>query len=141
MAFLRFLTLGFGAGAFGGLILWLAALGLSRIGVPAMLGLAAPLPDMYAALAGAIVWGGAWGLLFAAPVMNRAAWLKGIVIGLLATAALMFYFAPGLRAGPPLGIAYVAVLNGLIWGIAGSVWWALVSGPRKNGRRFGTFMR
>jgi len=141
MAILRLLTLGFGAGAFGGLILWAAALGLARIGLPALLDLTAPLPDIHTVVHRAIVWGGLWGLLFAVPVMNRAAWLKGIVIGLLATAALVFYFGPGLRAGPPLGIAYAAVLNGLVWGIAAGFWWALVSAAGKNGRRFGTFMR
>ncbi len=141
MALFRLLTLGFGAGAFGAVVLSLVYFALGRIGVPEMLGLPVAAPKLPEALYRAIVWGGIWGLLFVTPVLNRLWWFKGIVIGLLATAALAFYFAPGLRAGPPLGIVYAAALNGLVWGIAAGFWWAFVSGARKNGRRFGTFIR
>lgn len=137
----RLLTLGFGAGAFGAVVLGLVAFALGRLGVPEMLGLTMPAPKLPEAFYRAIVWGGIWGLLFVVPVLNRAWWLKGIIIGLLATAALVFYFAPGLRGGPVLGLVYAAALNGLVWGLSAGLWWAIVSGGRKNGRKFGTFMR
>lgn len=141
MALFRLLTLGFGAGAFGAVVLSVVYFALGRAGVPEMLGLPVSTPKLPEALYRAIVWGGIWGLLFAIPVLNRASWFKGVIIGLLATAALVLYFAPPLRAGPPLGIVYAAALNAIVWGLAAAFWWAVVSGARKNGRRFGTFMR
>ena len=58
----------------------------------------------------------------------------------LATLALVLYFAPPLQQAPAAQILYIAVLNA-IWGLAAGAWWAFVSGARKNGRRYGTFMR
>jgi hypothetical protein len=141
MAIFRLLTLGFGAGAFGAVILALASAALNALNVQALLGLPPPpRPDSYLPLFyRTVVWGGIWGVLFAVPLLNRLWWLKGIIIGVLATFAILFYFNPAITT-PPMRLAYVVVLNS-IWGIGAGAWWALVSGPRKNGRRFGTFMR
>jgi hypothetical protein len=138
-AIFRQLTLAFGAGAFGSIILALVAFVLARLGVPQGIGASSPpadLPFFYRLL----VWGGIWGFLFVLPVLMRAWWLKGIVIGLLATAALIFFFSPALQGAPAAQIGYIIVLNS-IWGIAAGAWWAVVGAPRKNGRKFGTFMR
>lgn len=140
MAFFRLLTLGFGAGAFGACILSLLALVLSRLGVPEQLGIALPPRPMPAALYETIVWGGIWGFLFVVPVLNRLGWFKGIIIGLLASAALATYFKPEIGRGPVILLGYVVVLNA-IWGIAAGVWWMLTAGNRKNGRKFGSYMR
>jgi hypothetical protein len=142
MAIFRQLTLGFGAGAFGAAVLALVSALLNALKVQELIGLPpAPMPDSYLPLLyRAVVWGGIWGLLFVVPVMNRAWWLKGIIIGALATLAILFYFNPGVIT-PPVRFVYVLVLNALIWGVAAGAWWAFVSGPRKNGRKFGTFMR
>lgn len=141
MAIFRQLTLGFGAGAFGALILALVSVVLNTLKVQTLIGLPPPpAPESYLPLLyRLVVWGGIWGLLFAVPVLNRAWWLKGIIIGVLATLAILFYFNPGVTT-PPVRFAYVLVLNS-IWGIAAGAWWILISGPRKNGRKFGTFMR
>jgi hypothetical protein len=139
MAIFRQLTLGFGAGAFGACILALVAFVLAQLKIPELVGASSPPADK-AFLYRLIVWGGIWGLLLVVPVMNRAWWLKGIIIGLLATAALALYFAPPLQQGSATQIVYIVVLNS-IWGLAAGAWWAFVSGTRKNGRRFGTFMR
>ncbi|MFO0989101.1 MAG: hypothetical protein U1F37_17365 [Alphaproteobacteria bacterium] len=140
MAVFRLLTLGFGAGAFGAVILALVSAGLNALNVQALIGLPPPAPESYLPLFyRAVVWGGIWGVLFAVPVLNRLWWLKGIIIGVLATLAILFYFNPAVTT-PPMRFAYALVLNA-IWGIAAGAWWALVSGPRKNGRRYGTFMR
>jgi len=139
MAIFRLLTLAFGAGALGSVVLALVAFLLAQSGVPQSLGASSPpadLPFLYRL----IVWGGIWGFLFVLPVLGRAWWLKGIIIGLLATAALIFFFSPALQRAPAVQIGYIIVLNS-IWGVAAGAWWALVSGSRKNGRRFGTFMR
>lgn len=140
MAIFRQLTLGFGAGAFGALVLALVAYLLTRLNVPAALGVVLPPQEFPAALYRLLVWGGIWGTLLTIPVFNRLWWLKGILIGLLATAALALYFAPLFGQGPIIRLIYVAILNA-IWGIAAGAWWTLVSGTRKNGRKFGTFMR
>jgi hypothetical protein len=139
MAFFRLMTLGFGAGAFGACILAVVAFVLARLGIPKQLGVASPPTDL-AFLYRLIVWGGIWGFLLVVPLMNRAWWLKGIIIGLLATTALIFFFAPPLQQAPAMQIIYIAVLNS-IWGVAAGAWWSIVSANRKNGRKFGSFMR
>jgi len=139
MAIFRQLTLAFGAGAFGACILAIVAFVLARLGVPERIGASSPPSDL-AFLYRILVWGGIWGFLFVVPVMNRAWWLKGIIIGLLATLTLVLYFAPPLQQAPTAALIYIAVLNAF-WGLAAGAWWAFVSGPRKNGRKFGTFMR
>ena len=65
---------------------------------------------------------------------------KGIIIGTLATLAILLYFNPGVTT-PPMRLVYAFFLNAIVYGIAAGAWWALVSGTRKNGRRYGTFMR
>ncbi len=141
MGIFRLLTLGFGAGAFGALISALAGALLNALRIQELIGLPPPpAPESYLPLLyRLVVWGGIWGLLFVVPVMNRAWWLKGLVIGALATLAILLYFNPAVTT-PPMRLAYVFVLNS-IWGLAAGAWWALVSGARKNGRKFGTFMR
>lgn len=139
MAFFRLLTLGFGSGAFGACVLGLVAFALARLHVPEMLGLPTVERRVPEELYRIVVWGGLWGVLLVVPVMNRAWWLKGAIIGVLATVALVVYFNPSLRT-PPIQIVYALVLN-IVWGFAAGLWWTLVSGTRKNGRKFGTFMR
>jgi len=139
MAIFRQLTLGFGAGAFGACVLVAVAFVLAKTGLPERIGASSPPLDL-AFLYRLVVWGGIWGFLLVVPVMGRTWWLKGIIIGLLATAALVFFFAPPLQQAPAAAIVYIVVLNS-IWGVAAGAWWALVSGNRKNGRKFGSFMR
>lgn len=142
MAIFRLLTLGFGAGAFGAVILALVSAALNALNVQALIGLPPPpMPESYLPLLyRVVVWGGIWGVLFAVPVLNRLWWFKGMIIGVFATLAILFYFSPGVTT-PPMRFAYALFLNVVIWGIAAGAWWALVSGPRKNGRKYGTFMR
>jgi hypothetical protein len=120
-------------------VLGFVAVALARLHVPALLGI--PVVEIHVPddLYRIIVWGGVWGILLAVPVMNRTWWLKGAIIGVLATVALVAYFQPSIRT-PPIQIVYALVLN-VIWGIAAGLWWTIVSGTRKNGRKFGTFMR
>ncbi|HEY7610111.1 MAG TPA: hypothetical protein VIF14_12825 [Alphaproteobacteria bacterium] len=141
MAIFRLLTLGFGAGAFGACILALVSALLNALHVQELIGLPPPpTPDSYLPLFyRLVVWGGIWGLLLVVPVMNRLWWLKGIIIGVLATLAILFYFNPGVTT-PPMRLAYVFVLN-TVWGLAAGGWWAFVANTRKNGRKYGTFMR
>ena len=141
MAIFRMLTLGFGAGAFGACILALVSALLNALRVQELIGLPPPpTPESYLPLFyRLVVWGGLWGLLLVVPVMNRLWWLKGIIIGVLATLAILFYFNPGITT-PWMRLVYVLVLNS-VWGLAAGGWWALVGNARKNGRKYGTFMR
>lgn len=67
-----------------------------------------------------ITWGGIWGFLFAAPVLARMWWLRGLIVGLLATLAALFIFQPTL---PPLPLIVVAaVLNMVFWGLSAAFW-------------------
>src|SRR5262249_49041017 len=139
MAILRQLTLGFGAGAFGACILSLVIFVLGRFGLPERFGVAMPpfdLPAFYRV----VVWGGIWGFLFVVPVMSRLWWLKGIIIGLIATAAAAFFFSPELGRGPAMLLVYAVVINA-IWGVAAGFWFVTTAGNKKNGRKFGSFMR
>jgi hypothetical protein len=140
MAIFRLLTLGFGAGAFGACILALANLLFTALRIQELIGLPPPPTQGLARLYQTVVWGGIWGFLFALPVLNRAWWLKGMIIGALATLAILLYFNPGVTT-PPMRLAYAFFLNAIVYGLAAGAWWALVSGTRKNGRKFGTFMR
>jgi hypothetical protein len=140
MAIFRMLTLGFGAGAFGACILVLIYALLGALHVPELIGLPPPEPrPMLPIFYRTVVWGGLWGLLLVVPVLSRLWWLKGMIIGALATLAILFYFDRGIMT-PPTRFAYALVLN-LIWGLAAGGWWALVGNVRKNGRKYGTFMR
>ena len=113
---------------------------LNALRVQELIGLPPPTPESYLPLIyRLVVWGGLWGLLLVVPVMNRLWWLKGIIIGVLATLAILFYFNPGITT-PWMRLVYVLVLNS-VWGLAAGGWWALVGNARKNGRKYGTFMR
>ena len=70
-----------------------------------------------------IVWGGLWGLLFILPFFNSRFVLKGSLLSLLPSMALLFFIFPYKAhkgfAGLRLGMwtpAYVLVVN-WVWGV------------------------
>ncbi len=139
MGALRQMTLGFGAGAFGAAAMVLIAFVFGRVGIPEALGIGLAPRSLPEALYQLAVWGGIWGVLLAVPVLNRKWWLKGIIVGLLASAALIFHFQPALAGGTVAMIAYAILLNA-IWGVAAGFWWWLVGTARDKGR-YGSFIR
>lgn len=67
-----------------------------------------------------VVWGGVWGWLFVIPLFKRQWWIRGPIVGALATAAALFYFRTTL---PPVEIIVGAIiLNVLFWGLTAALW-------------------
>lgn len=67
-----------------------------------------------------VVWGGIWGLLFVVPFLSTMWWLRGLIVGGLATLAAIFIFRPEV---PPLPlIVNMVVLNAGFWGITAGFW-------------------
>jgi hypothetical protein len=123
----RQLTLAFGAGMVGVVVMFLADRGLTALKVQQLLGFT---PNAQAAFPDAayrpLVWGGIYGLLLALPLLNRWWWLKGLLVGLAPVAGLLLHFAPALKTAPAGRLAYVVLIH-LIWGLAAALWWRLVS--------------
>ena len=67
-----------------------------------------------------VTWGGIWGLLFVVPFLSGMWWLRGMIVGLLATLAAVFIFRPEV---PPLPlIVNMVVLNAGFWGLTAGFW-------------------
>ncbi len=121
----RRLSLAFAAGA-AGVIALVAFLWLLReSGVAASLGLRLPAPKLPDFLYSRIVWGGIWALLFVLPVMTRQWLLRGLVVGVLASLASIFYFNPAWKSAPFTFVIVIFVANA-IWGVAASGWYRAV---------------
>ena len=136
MWFLRNLTIGYGAGVVGALGLFGAGWVAAQIGLRGLLGLppanAMAFPgDYYKPM----IWGGVWGLLLALPLFTRLWWFRGVVLGLLATAAIPLYFNKALQQDPAMirNIIYAAILN-VIWGLVAAGWYRLVTRSDAYGR-------
>jgi hypothetical protein len=136
MWFLRNLTVGFGSGVVGAFGLFGAGWVTAQIGLRGLFGLSAGNPlafpgDYYRPM----IWGGVWGLLLALPLFTRLWWFRGIVLGLLATAAIPLYFNTALQQNPALIriVIYAAILN-VIWGLVAAGWYRLVARGDSIGR-------
>jgi len=124
------LTVAFGAGAAGALVLFGALWILVQTGW-------SPLPPGRAAamlgkefLYRQMVWGGIWALLLVLPILPGRWLLRGAVLGVLATLAAMFYFSGGVLAQAPVGIVVTAFGLNILWGIAAAFWFDLVARSR-----------
>lgn len=127
---LRNLTIGYAAGVFGGLVFFLGIwLALQASLIPAQAE-ATVLARTF--LYKQMTWGGIWGLLLAVPILNSQWWLKGFILGCIATVAGIFIFTPaGIAAWPAQRIAVAVVLNGVFWGIGAAFWYWLVTGNER----------
>lgn len=67
-----------------------------------------------------LTWGGIWGFLFVLPVLRSMWWLRGLIVGALASLAALFIFMPQLP--PAQVIVLVFVLNAVFWGVP-AAWW------------------
>lgn len=136
MWFLRNLGIGYASGAVGALGLfgagWLAA----RIGLGGLFGLPpAEAMAFPAAYYKPLVWGGVWGLLLAIPLFTRLWWFRGIVLGLLATAAIPLYFNVALQQNPAMTriVIYAAIFN-VIYGLVAAAFYRLMTRSDGFGR-------
>lgn len=122
------LSLGFAAGAIGGLVCSLVIWFSGEIGLTAEYGVRIHprlTPDF---LYPRIVWGGLWGFALMIPYFNRMPEVRGMVMSLLPTAFQLFVVFPiflnhgvmGARLGEftPLFV----LLYNLCWGVAAGFW-------------------
>ncbi len=130
MKILKSLSLAFASGAIGGAanVAFLVAAG--AIGLTAFLGLKLPAFTDPAFVYKQIVWGGFWALLFVAPFSPNSWQRRGVLFGLAAACATLFFFFPqgstetsgpgfaGLRVGSFMPL--LVVMADLIWGLVAS---------------------
>ena len=139
--FLRNLSVALVGGAIGGgvttLLIWL----IGALGIAGML--SATMPPMVidkAFIYRTLVWGGIWGIVLLLPVLRRQWFWRGVLLSLLPTAALYFYFFPkqqlgmfGMTAG--IGLPIMALVANFVWGAVAALWFHAAA--QDNGRRFG----
>ena len=116
----------FACGFVGTLVFYAALIVADRVDLAGVLGIKGrgvpPLtPTIYALGA----WGGIWALLLALPWISRMWLIRGIVIGLLATAGAIWLFQ---KLPPQFHMlwVYAAILN-VIWGLATALFYRVVS--------------
>lgn len=134
MGFVRSLTLAFGSGVFGVIVFLAVGRLLAYAQVPEMLGIA-PRPFGITDAYRTFVWGGIWGLLLALPFLRSMWWLRGLILGVIATAAIPLYFNPDFAKAAAQRQIYALVLNS-IWGLAAAFWYRAITGLPEQ-RRFG----
>jgi len=123
----RALTLAFGAGALGALANSLTVWAFGQLGVTAALDVRIAPPLAPGWLYPRLVWGGLWGLLLVLPILKKNWALRGLLLSLAPSLALLLYFfplkGPGLW-GQGLGTltpAFVFLFNA-VWGLV-AAWW------------------
>lgn len=127
----RNLSIAFAAGALGALANSIAVWLAGDAGVMAALGVNAT-PHLTAGwLYPRIAWGGLWGFLLVLPILERAWFLRGLLVGLAPTAFLLFYFFPERTTAGMLGLGLgtltplVVVVANSIWGVVAAGWYRL----------------
>lgn len=128
MSSLQKLSRGFTGGAVGGIANVIAIIILVKLGIVDLMGIKMPPPaHPNLLLYKQIAWGGLWGLLLITPVLKDSWWQRGLLLGILASAAALFYFMPatpagmmGLNAGA-LTWLLVLIVNSVYGLVAG--WW------------------
>lgn len=122
----RQLSLAFASGAVGAVAMVAFLWVIRDSGALASLGLRAPSPQMPQFMYSRIAWGGIWALLFVLPVMSGQWLLRGLVVGVLASVAAIFYFNPAWKNAPFAFVILIFVVNA-VWGVVASGWYRAVS--------------
>lgn len=122
MSALNALSRGFTAGAVGAVanVIFVVLAGMT--GIIAAMGIDFPVPPLLAFLYKQVVWGGLFGLLFAAPFVKGSWIVRGLMVGLIASLAALFIFLPmagagmaGVNAGAMIPV--LALIANSIWGL------------------------
>jgi hypothetical protein len=121
----RHLSIAFAAGALGAIVLGIFLLVLRDTGTLANLGIRTPPARMPQFLYSRMVWGGIWALLFVLPVMTRQWLLRGVVVGVLASLAAIFYFNPAWK-NAAFGFVILIFVANAVWGIVAAGWYRAV---------------
>jgi hypothetical protein len=126
MAFIRNLGIAFACGFVGALVLYAALIVTDRVGLAGVLqAKPIPVPALTPAIYALGAWGGIWALLLALPVVSRIWLIRGVVVGIAATAGAIWLF----KMLPPtftMDWVYVGILN-IIWGVASALFYRVVS--------------
>lgn len=137
---LRNVSVALVGGAIGGgattLLIWL----IDTFGIAKMFGGALPPIEINKAfIYRTLVWGGIWGILLVLPILRQHWFWRGLLLSLLPTAALYFYFLPkqqigmfGLGAG--IGLPIMALIANFAWGLVAALWYQVAA--QDSGRRF-----
>ena len=139
MEFFRKLSIGFAAGAVGGLIAEALLLLAVYYGITAKIGVNLPGIDSYsyvwAQLEHEIFWGAIWGLFFGLPIMTDGAWWKrALFIGALPALVMLFYVFPYVSSQGLFGKDYgtwtfvVIFIACWIWGAVAAGWYNKIGG-------------
>jgi hypothetical protein len=117
----------FAAGCLGALANSLAVWQFGQHGITSALGVAMAPALTPAWLYPRIVWGGIWGLLFILPFLQSRLLLKGSILSLFPTAAMLFYVFPYMAkkgfSGLDLGLytpMFVIFFN-WVWGVVTAI--------------------
>jgi hypothetical protein len=100
----------FAAGAAGALIFLIVFWILNQIGITPD----QPFPAFWYKQ---LVWGGIWGFAFLIPLLRGQWWLRGLIVGAVASLAAIFVFGPGIAILSPKTIVMIFVLNCVAWGM------------------------
>ena len=124
----RSLSLGFAAGAVGGLLCGLVMWFCGEIGIAdhyhVQIRPQLTLPWIYSR----VVWGGLYGFLFALPFMEDSYFLRGLVYSAIPSLVTLFILFPIFQhkgiMGARLGdLAWVAVVGyNTVWGLSAGLW-------------------
>lgn len=126
MAFVRNLAIAFACGFVGVLVFYAAIIAADRIGLAGMLGIQPRgVPPLVPFIYSIGTWGGIWALLLALPWISKVWLIRGIVIGLLATAGAIWIFNKMPGDFSMLWV-YAAILN-VIWGIASALFYRVIA--------------
>ena len=139
MEFFKKLSMGFAAGALGGLIAEAILLVAVYYGITSKIGVHLPGIDsssyVWSQLGHQIFWGAIWGLLFGLPIMKDADWWKrALVIGALPALVALFYLFPFVQGEGLFGKNYgswtflVIFIACWIWGFVASAWYNKIGG-------------
>ncbi len=121
----RQLSIAFAAGAVGVIGLGIFLVILRETGALTRLGIHVPPAPMPQFFYSRIVWGGLWALLFVLPVMTRQWLLRGVLVGVLASLAAIFYFNPAWKSAAFSFVVLIFVANA-VWGIVAAGWYRAV---------------
>jgi len=120
MSALNALARGFTAGAIGAVANVIFVILAGTAGLIAAMGIGFPAPPLPEFLYKQVVWGGLFGLLFAAPLL-KGSWIgRGLMVGLIASLAAFFIFLP--MAGAGIAGLNAGVMTPVLVLIANSIW-------------------
>jgi riboflavin transporter FmnP len=134
--FLRGLTLGFGAGAFGALIMGLSFYLATRYGFMDKIHVRMAAHLTLDWFVPRVFYGALWGCLFGLPLLTKTPFFRTVVLSVVPALVELFVLMPLVQHSGTLGLSYgqwtpVFIWSlYLIWSIMTTAWLALVGGNK-----------